>query len=340
MFGDIHLPEGTRIALANISNHAITRKTWSTYRTAERMLQACRTYTGLAMDLPISHESTLVFLDWLIRVRKVKTGTINSYLAGIRQLHIIKGLAPPELRTAQVKLVLKGQGNIEATAKRTNTHRGRLPVTLALMKILKDRIRQQAWKADKKLLTWAVCTIAFHGGFRIHELLAQRESTFDPDFTLLGGDARVRTCTVGVTNVEGIEFKLKNPKESRAGATVIVDVFATGGHTCPVKAFKKWKRLTDDAPDKPLFRDTAGRPLTGSKLNKMLRKLLAHIIDYRKGSISTHSFRSGLASLMAEKGMTDTEIQTMGRWSSRAFEKYIKLPRTARAMTAMRLGKL
>ena len=43
---------------------------------------------------------------------------------------------------------------------------------------------------------------------------------------------------------------------------------------------------------------------------------------------------------MAEKGMSDEEIQKMGRWSSRAFEHYIKLPRTKQALTALRLGKL
>jgi integrase len=47
--------------------------------------------------------------------------------------------------------------------------------------------------------------------------------------------------------------------------------------------------------------------LTGSELNKILRGLLGDIVDYRKGSITAHSFRSGLASLMAEKGMSDEE---------------------------------
>lgn len=328
------------MALARISNHAITKKTWSTYRTAAGMLDKCRLSTKEALPLPLSNESTLVFIDWLIRIRGVKSGTVNSYLAGIRQLHILKGMEAPSLRSAQVGLVLKGQANIEATEKRSNPHRGRLPVTLALLKIIKDRIRQEKWHISKKLLIWTVCTTAFHGGFRIHELLARQEAVFDPDFTLLGGDARTQACTVEGLNTECIELRIKSPKESKTGSVVIVDVFATGGQTCPVKAFKKWKKHTDGDVDKPLFRGADGKPLTGAKLNRILRTLLASIVDYKKGCISTHSFRSGLASLMGEKGMTDDEIKTLGRWSSRAFENYIKMPRTARARTAMKLGKL
>jgi integrase len=107
-----------------------------------------------------------------------------------------------------------------------------------------------------------------------------------------------------------------------------------------VKAFEKWSSRHSRVSDKPLFSENIGKPLTGRELNKLLKGLLKDIVDYRRGSITAHSFRSGLASLMAEKGMSDEDIQIAGRWSSRAFERYIKLPRTARARTAMKLRGL
>lgn len=238
-------------------------------------------------------------------------------------------------------MVLKGLNNREATQKREKVNQGRLPVTLALLRILKDRISGQNWPANKKFLVWAVCSMAFHGGFRIHELLARSGSTFDPDFTLLVRDAKIQTCWVDGTQTRCIELQIKNPKESRAGAVVTIDVFETGGSTCPVKAFVNWrKRDREVDPNRPLFRDSNGSCLTGSKLNVILKLVLGDLVDYSKGSITAHSFRSGLASLMAEKGMSDQEIQIMGRWSSRAFERYIKLPRTDRARTSMKLRGL
>jgi hypothetical protein len=237
-------------------------------------------------------------------------------------------------------LVIKGLTNFEATEKRKRVHKGRLPVTLALLKMLKHRIRNQEWTTNRKLLVWAVCTMAFHGGFRIHELLARSSSTFDPDFTLLGQDAKIQHCSIEGRQTKCIEVRVKSPKESKAGSIAVIDVFETGGQTCPVKAFEKWERQQVRLGDKPLFSEDRGKPLTGSELNKMLKELLGDLVDYRKGSITAHSFRSGLASLMAEKGMSDEDIQIAGRWSSRAFERYIKLPRTARARTALRLRGL
>jgi hypothetical protein len=43
--------------------------------------------------------------------RKLSAGTINSYLAGVRQLHVARGLPAPDIRSDVVKLVLKGIKN-------------------------------------------------------------------------------------------------------------------------------------------------------------------------------------------------------------------------------------
>ena len=37
-----------------------------------------------------------------------------------------------------------------------------------------------------------------------------------------------------------------------------------------------------------------------------------------------HSFRIGAASLVVEKGLSDSQIRAMGRWNSNAFRKYIR----------------
>ncbi len=123
-------------------------------------------------------------------MRKVKASTINSYLAGIRQQHIMLGLEPPCLRNNLVKLVLKGKSHMDGIESREAP--GRLPMTISMMKLLKQATR--SWEANllDKLLMWAISTVAFHGGFRIHELLCKSESVFDPNFTLLGSDIKIK----------------------------------------------------------------------------------------------------------------------------------------------------
>jgi hypothetical protein len=44
--------------------------------------------------------------------------------------------------------------------------------------------------------------------------------------------------------------------------------------------------------------------------------------------------------MMAVMGYSDTDIKAMGRWSSKAFEAYIKLPRTKRMDMARTFAKM
>ena len=133
---------------------------------------------------------------------------------------------------------------------------------------------------------------------------------------------------------------VKCPKESKKGSTTVVDVYESFGQTCPVKAFEKWSSRHVIDKDKVCFADELGVPLTGRRLNSILRNLLQPHIDYSKGQITAHSFRSGVPSLLANLGHGDEDIKKVGRWSSRAFECYTKLPKTSRAAMALKLGNI
>lgn len=134
---------------------------------------------------------------------------------------------------------------------------------------------------------------------------------------------------------------LKSPKEQKSGGDTIVDVFESGGPLCPVKAFLKWKpSISKSNRGYPIFRKKNGTPLTTRKLNQHLKTLLGEHIPKNTGTISSHSFRIGIASLLGTQGFSDKEIMQAGRWSSRAFERYMKLPRTKRAEIAKKIGSL
>lgn len=335
------LPAERRASLAKYVNLGLAQKTWSTYRTAERMWRKCEADTGTRLELPWRQEQTLFFLDWLISDRKVTSATASSYLAGMKKVHEIRGLDEPQLRKTLVNQILKGKKNLETVEKRRKSDVGRLPVTLTILKIIKEAIR--AWDKDMeyKLLVWSVCTLAFHGSFRIHELLCRNEVTYDPDFCLLEKDVQLKLHSWNDgTKGKVLHVAVKGPKESKHGRTVIVDVYETGGPTCPVKAFCRWKPVLNNDNRGVLFAGTDMVPMTGRKFNAILKELLSPHIDYSKGQITAHSFRSGVPSLLGSLGFTDLDIKTVGRWSSRAFEHYTKLPRTTRAAIAQKLGKL
>jgi hypothetical protein len=315
---------------------AVTKKTWSTYKTAETMLMKCQKETGINMHLPLDTPQTLTFIDWLATARSLKLTTINSYLAGIRQLHITRGLDCPELRTDLVKLVLKGISNTDGIKTRKSHWSGRLPMTINTMLLFHKLITRSQLSEHDKLLIWSVSTLAFAGAFRIHEILARNESTFDPDFTLLTEDV---SCTV-VAGKRNLHVKLKCPKENRSATPTIVDIYENSGPLCPVSAFHSWVKLYSRERNLPLFRLENGTPLTGARLNKVMKELLGPYTNTDRGYFATHSFRIGLATMLGQSGFEDQEIMASGRWSSRVFERYIKLARTNRNLVSKKVSEL
>ena len=338
MFYQTKLPDHVKDRLASWVNHSKANGTWSTYRTAERMALLCQKETGVKFDWPMTTENTLLFTYWLVEERKLKVATVNSYLAGIRQVHIMKGLPAPKLREEIVRQALKGRQNMEAqeNSKGNQAGKKRLAMTIPLMKLLKEKIRTANMEAESKLMLWTVSSLLFFGAFRIGELASKHEATFDPDHTLLHRDVKLTDSRHGRV----LSVTLKCPKERAAGDATVVDIFESGGSLCPIKAFSRWQTRSDRMGDMPLFRTGDGTPLTCRKYNELLKKLLGRHAHFSGGSISAHSFRAGITTILGTKGFSDEEIKLVGRWSSRAFEIYMKGNRTKRALMAKKLGEL
>ena len=53
--------------------------------------------------------------------------------------------------------------------------------------------------------------------------------------------------------------------------------------------------------------------MTGKQFNKDIKSVLGKIINYDENKYLSHSFRAGLASMMAASGYSDEEIMRQGR---------------------------
>lgn len=338
MFNNYNLEADQKSFLAGMANQGLAKSTWSSYKTAERMLSMCRKHSNRKLELPMTKEDVLVFVHWLLAVRKVKAGTVKNYLAGLRQLHIGEGIDSPVFHSDLVKLVLAGKTNSENIIKRRGEVSSRLPMTMNRMRLLKESVR--AWDTNwtDKLLLWAVCSIAFHGAFRVHELLSRNETEFDPDFVLLKKDVQLKSEAGGGRQV--LELTLRCPKENKSAAATVVEVFETKGSLCPVKAYSRWRSKFKGDTNLPCFRWANGTPLTGRKFNVWLKERTESFLVGQKGFLSSHSFRIGLATTMASVGLGDDDIKEAGRWCSRAYEVYIRLPRKKRRKAADIISKI
>ena len=306
-------------------------RTWGTYQSSLNMLNTCAEELNLSLSFPLKEGKILSFVGWCIN-KGNSASTIKSYLAGLTQAHLTLGLEAPNLYTKLVSQVIKGQSNVYV--KNTNKQ-DRLPCTLAVLRLLKAVLAKAPIKTDEKIVIWATCCVGFFGAFRMSELLCKKSSAYDEKYTLLKKDIKVRHSN----NTPSIQFRIKSAKTNKTGKPEIVEVFATNTLLCPVKAISKLNALTSHLPlDSPAFCDSKGKALTLNRLNRCLNMFLNS--HFKHGKISGHSFRAGLVTMFAKLGYDSFQLKQIGRWSSRAYECYIKLGQTKRFQMATVISKV
>lgn len=94
---------------------------------------------------------------------------------------------------------------------------------------------------------------------------------------------------------------------------------------CPVSAILGYMAIRPASPG-PLFVWRDGTPLSRSTFVGLLRRALVSL-SLDQQSYSGHSFRIGAATSAAMAGVPDHIIKMMGRWSSEAYQVYIRTPR-------------
>ena len=98
----------------------------------------------------------------------------------------------------------------------------------------------------------------------------------------------------------------------------------TGKQLCLASAVL-WYLAIRPLTQGPLFIFNNGTPLSWNLLVFHLREALSQVgTDVKK--YSGHSFRIGAATAAAAAGLSDSFIQTLGRWKSSAFTAYIRTP--------------
>ena len=284
------------------------------------------------MKFPWVLEQTLDFTGYLIEERDCNAGTINSYLSAVRMAHLTQGHDCPHLRQPIIELIIKGQAHHETLSENIKRKTNRLPVTIPVLKYIKNKLRKINWPLWKKYTVWSASCLLWNGGMRVHEGLSREKLVFDPTTTLLLEDINFCRVKIQGENQELLKVKLKCPKESSIGNGVVLEIFKNNTFFCAINALKKYIQVCPVKLEKgkPLFRTENGANYTGRDLNRDLAELTRAITDGTTGVIRSHSFRSGLATEMGLSEFSDSHIMATGRWSSNAFNAYCKLPRSKR----------
>ena len=303
--------------LVKAANSSLATKTWSSYSTVYNQLPVISAETGVVLSFPMSHSMIQAIIGFYL-VKGLRTSTIQGYLASIRNLHQVRGLRCPALDEKLTLTIMKGARNMESLVETES----RGVVTVQTLRQLRKKLQESELTLDTKRLLWAVFTILFLGSLRPSEALSIKKGEYDAVKTLTWKDVKLLSSYMDGKEVKFLQLTLKQPKTARSMPTQLVEIPELGGEICAVRAFMKWSegRKSRQDPSIPVFTMATGDLVTVNYINKVLGVLLSD----ESPKITARAFRPGLATILARQGASTDELKVLGRWTSKAYEQYIR----------------
>jgi hypothetical protein len=303
-------------SIKNLIHASVSKSAWAKNECALKSFEKFERHENKKYSWPLGTIEIQKYIGWAIGKEQLKHTTVKSYLSSIGFLHNIKGLDSSNCKGFIPNQSLKGAANM--MFYKSIASESRKVMTLPILKILGHQLALSDLEKHHKQVLWTLFTVAFFGSFRMGELLCPSEHFFIPEENLLWKDVAIQA--------DSVIIKIKIPK-NRTITGEVIDLFKVKGSCCPVQSVKKLKMLVGNRPDSPVFSLDSGKFLTPPKVNSYLKSLLTPIFGVSYGSISGHSFRAGIPSVLSNNPEVarEEEIMSWGRWSSNSYKAYTRL---------------
>lgn len=268
-------------------------------------------YYDTVLVIPVSSSCLALFISYLC-AKGMAPATINSYLSAIAYVHKLRGFSDPSKTFLIEKLRV-------AIGRRSKAD-VRLPISKPLLHQLVHALTYTASSAYQRSLYTSMFMIAFYGFFRLGELTCKQASLKDKvvnydNITFVKHNNLIHSVNIVIT-------RFKHNTNNRP-FTIIIERQPDAQY-CPVQCLISYLRLRGHRSG-PLFAFANLDPVTITQFNCQLHRALA-FCGLDTARYKSHSFRIGAACHAAERGFTDAQIRTLGRWKSDAFKDYIRPP--------------
>jgi hypothetical protein len=249
---------------------------------------------------------------------------MKSYITGLRSLHVDMGLSTDGIFDhPRLQRIIQGARRFHGEAGT----RERLPITRdVLLQVLQCLPR---WRTDlMQANLYAAFCLAFAGFLRVGEFTWSK-GDYNPDFPPAFARWHLTWRSVEILS-DRLLLTIPTSKTDPFRHGVTLTISPASDRACPLAAIQNLLSLTmaNKPPSQfnilqPLFVRPNNQPFSREYVVRCLRLCLAH--RGIAGHYSGHSFRRGAATSARLAGLTDHEIQLLGRWRSDAYKRYIEV---------------
>lgn len=281
--------------------------THNTYSQAWESFQYFRSAYNFELNVQPTPEHIVHYIAYL-SINKYAAATMATYISGL-SFHMRSQGWADVTQCFVVRRMLEG-------SKRTKIPRDvRCPITMPILGRMLIALPHVCNSSYDVALFRAAFLLAFFGFLRVGEFTV-RARGYTP--TLALSDVSVRK------GGETVEMLIRSSKTDQRGVGCYVIVPSNkSASLCPVRAAGEYIAARPRGGE-AFFARYDGSPLVRSDFNTVVKRCVG-FVDLPAKLFSSHSFRIGAATSAAVRGVSDAEIRNMGRWSSDAFRRYIRI---------------
>ena len=264
------------------------------------------------VEFPLNAVDAALYTSYLLK--RHKPGSVRTYRSHLNFFCDMIGVARPAWNELpQMKRVFAQVNRMAKTTKK------KLPITMALAQDIVDACDMTS---DTDRTCSFVLLLAIVGLFRLGELLV-RKATGIEQHKILRRDHV--TFIPSIANPTHMEIFLQYSKTDKfgVGCTIFIPCHPDVRY-CPVRMMREIiKRL--EKPTDPIFTwPSNGKFVTTGAFIKWLRNKL-HGLGIDDSRYAGHSCRRGGAITAKMAGASAPLIKALGRWTSEAFQIYLRL---------------
>lgn len=299
-----HTTASLHTGVLDLVQASLAPRTWATYETAIRKLEAFTRQYQCQSAMPLTPEIIALYLAFLHH-HHYAPATLATHLAAISFVHKLWGFKDPADNFLVHRLML----GVRKVNPRFDV---RLPISHTILGQLVQSLEVLPLSPWLRSLFRCMYLLAFFAFCRVGEL------------TISHGNTQNVLTHQNVQFSEGhqsVDITFLCYKHSKQPATITV-MRQPRSVCCPVLALQHYLALRGGHPGF-LFLTQDCQPVQREFFTAQLSASLK-LCGLNCSLYKSHSFRIGAACWAMRHGFSDAQIRSLGRWHSDAFKKYIR----------------